>query len=118
MRKLVRLTPRTLVTIPDIEQRLEVVHRQGYDVVDEETVNGLRAMAAPILDADGHPHAAVSVTAPSVRGNLKDFAKSAKEPLLHAATELGRLMSVSGATVIVGGDLISNKGGTESNGNY
>jgi hypothetical protein len=75
-------------------------------------------MAAPILDADGHPHAAVSVTAPSVSRKLKDIVKSAKGPLLHAARELGRLMSVSGATVSVGGDPISNKGGTKSNGNH
>src|SRR5581483_5612535 len=114
MRERVRLTPRTLVTIPEIEERLEIVRRQGYDVVDEETVNGLRAMAAPILDADGHPHGAVSVTAPSFTRPLTDFVRSAKGPLLQAAADLSRLISVSGATAIVDGALTSNRGGIDN----
>jgi IclR family transcriptional regulator, pca regulon regulatory protein len=114
MRDRVRLTARTLVTLPEIEGRLRIVRRRGYEVVDEETVNGLRAMAAPVLDADGHPHASVSVTAASVSLSLKDFVRSAETPLLQAASELSRLMNVSGATAIVGDD-VNKRGGIEIN---
>ncbi len=110
MRERVRLTPKTVVTIEEIEERLAFVREQGFATVNEETVNGLRAMAAPILDADHAPHASVSVTSPSVSLSLNDFVESAKEPLLKAAADLGRLMSISGATAVVGGDVIPLKG--------
>src|SRR5437868_3088980 len=63
MQERVKLTPRTPVTIPEIEDRLEQVRRIGYALSDQDTVSGLRVLAAPILDADGHPYAGVSVAA-------------------------------------------------------
>lgn len=98
LRERIKLTPRTPVTIPDIEERLALVRSRGYALSDQDTVNGLRVLAAPILDADGHPFAAVSVASPSVAGSVEDFVANAAGPVMRAARDLGRLLSVSGAS--------------------
>lgn len=68
MRERVKLTPRTLVTLTEIERRLDRVRKLGYALSDQESIPGLRVLAAPILDSDGHPYGAVSVAAPSMAG--------------------------------------------------
>jgi IclR family transcriptional regulator, pca regulon regulatory protein len=97
-RERLKLTPRTPVTIPDIEERLDRVRRLGYALNDQDTVNGLRVLAAPILDSDGHPFAGVSVAVPSVASTLDEFVSNAAAPVMRAASELGRLFSVSGSS--------------------
>jgi IclR family transcriptional regulator, pca regulon regulatory protein len=96
----VKLTPRTLVTIPEIEERLEQVRRAGYALSDQDTVSGLRVLAVPILDADGHPYAGVSVAAPSVACSLQDFVNNSAGPVQQAAKDLGRILSLAGASVM------------------
>ena len=76
-RERLKLTPRTPVTIPEIEDRLQRVRKLGYALSDQDTVNGLRVLAAPILDSDGHPFAAVSVAAPSIVSTLEEFVSNA-----------------------------------------
>jgi IclR family transcriptional regulator, pca regulon regulatory protein len=97
-RERIKLTPRTPVTIPEIEARLDAVRKSGYALSDQDTVNGLRVLAAPILDTDGHPFAGVSVAAPSVASTLEEFVAGAAGPVIRAAAELGRLFSVSGSS--------------------
>lgn len=101
LRERVKLTPRTPVTIPDIEERLQRVRELGYALSDQDTVNGLRVLASSILDADGHPFGAVSVAAPSIVCTLEEFVTGAAAPVMRAAKELGRLLSVSGASAAV-----------------
>lgn len=98
MRERTRLTATTPVTIPEIERRLKRVRDIGYALSDQDTVNGLRVLAAPILDADGHPFAAVSVAAPSVACSLEEFVALTAGPVMQAARDLGQLLSVSGAS--------------------
>jgi IclR family pca regulon transcriptional regulator len=93
----VKLTPSTLVTVAEIESRLELVRKNGYALSDQETVPGLRVLAAPVLDADGHPFGAVSVAAPSIACPVGDFVAIALDPLLRAAHDLSRMLRVSGA---------------------
>ncbi|MEO7650950.1 MAG: IclR family transcriptional regulator C-terminal domain-containing protein, partial [Bryobacteraceae bacterium] len=93
-----KLTPRTPVTIADIEERIDAVRKLGYALNDQDTVSGLRVLAAPILDTDRHPFAAVSVAAPSVASSLEEFVSSVAGPVMRAASELGRLLSVSGSS--------------------
>ena len=102
LRERIKLTARTPVTIPEIEARLEAVRKLGYALSDQDTVNGLRVLAAPILDTDGHPFAGVSVAAPSVASTLEEFVAVAAGPVMRAARELGRLFSVSGSSAAAG----------------
>lgn len=60
-RGLARSTPKTIVSKAKLLLELDDVRRQGYAMADEEADRGLRALAAPIFDADGTVRAAVSV---------------------------------------------------------
>ncbi len=96
MRERVKLTPATPVTIAEITQSLERIRRQGYAVADPEVIVGLRVLAAPVLDADGHSVAAISVAAPSMNITLKKFVEKTAAPVMQAAAEMGKVLQSSG----------------------
>jgi len=60
-------TPRTIGNLVQFRQELEKIRRQGYAVDDEEAVQGARCVSAPILNSDGEPVAAASVSGPVTR---------------------------------------------------
>ena len=60
-------TPRTIDTPPRLLRQLEQVRWQGFAVGDEEYAAGLRCVAATVMDEDGAPLGAVSVSGPTVR---------------------------------------------------
>ena len=93
----VRLTPRTVTDRREIQARLAGVRRAGYVVVDQEITAGLRALAAPILDLDGYPIAAVSVVAPVIRMPAEEFVKRTAAPVLAAARAIGKAIQAGGA---------------------
>ncbi len=101
MRERVKLTPKTPTAIADIEERLERVRRLGYALSDQDTVPGLRVIASPILDPDGHPYGGVSVAAPSMACSLEDFVANSAKPVMDAANALGRIMSLAGSSANV-----------------
>lgn len=92
-----RLTPRTMTDKRAIQRRLAATRRAGYIVVDQEITAGLRALAAPILDADDRPIAAVSVVAPVIRMSAEEFVKRTAAPVLDAARTIGRAIQAGGA---------------------
>jgi IclR family transcriptional regulator, pca regulon regulatory protein len=63
-RERAKLTPNTPVSIAEIESRLQKVRENGYAVSDQDTVLGVRVIAAPIFDPDDRPWAAISAAAP------------------------------------------------------
>jgi IclR family pca regulon transcriptional regulator len=91
-----KLTPSTPVTLADIEARLARVRECGYAVSDQDTVVGLRVLAAPLLDTEGRPYAALSVAAPVGNRTLAQFVASAAEPVLHAAARLTKVYRTRG----------------------
>ena len=103
MRERVKLIPQTTTTYAEIEERLKLVRRQGYAFSDQDTAPMLRVIAAPIMDADGHPLAALSVAAPSLHMKAEQFVEKASEPVLRAAAEVGRALSISGSAVAATG---------------
>jgi IclR family acetate operon transcriptional repressor len=60
-------TPRTIDTPPRLLRHLEQVRQQGFAVDDEEYTAGLRCVAAAVVDENGVPLGAVSVSGPTVR---------------------------------------------------
>lgn len=93
----VRLTPRTVTDRREIQARLAGVRRAGYVAVDQEITAGLRALAAPILDLDGHPIGAVSVVAPVIRMPAEEFVKRTAAPVLAAARAIAKAIQAGGA---------------------
>lgn len=60
-------TAKTLTSPEELLEALERVRRRGYAVDDEEMEIGTRCVGAPILDATGHPIAAVSISGSATR---------------------------------------------------
>jgi IclR family pca regulon transcriptional regulator len=100
LRERVKITPHTPTSLAVIEERLKAVREEGYALSDQETVLGLRIVAAPILDADGQPYAAVSVASPAMSRSLEDFVSASVEPVKAAAKELASLYRLSGSAAI------------------
>lgn len=99
LRERARLTPNTITDLRSLNELLARARRNGYATMDQETSLGLRALAAPVLDVDGHPIAAVSVVAPAMRHSLQEFIALAAAPVKAAAAEVAKIMQAGGAIV-------------------
>lgn len=52
---------------------IEKVRRQGYAVTDEENENGMRAVAVPLLNSQGHAFASLATAVPVFRLSIEAF---------------------------------------------
>jgi len=82
---LARMTPRTLDTPRRLREDLALTRQRGFAVDDEEHAVGMRCVAAAILDEDGRPLAALSLSGPVAR--IGDAALMAVGGLVGAAAE-------------------------------
>ncbi|MGA2992356.1 MAG: IclR family transcriptional regulator [Candidatus Korobacteraceae bacterium] len=62
-----RFTPNTLTTPVDLKTELKLIRERGYAIDDEENEDGVRCVAAVVMDYAGRPAAAISVSSPSFR---------------------------------------------------
>jgi len=65
--RLTRLTPRTITTVAHLREELRVTRDRWFAFDREESTEGLRCLAAPILDQHGAVIAAISASVPTVR---------------------------------------------------
>ncbi|MBJ7340936.1 IclR family transcriptional regulator [Mycolicibacterium sp.] len=84
-------TADTLTARSALEAELDVVRERGWASVCEELEVGLNAVAAPVYDADGRVAAALSVSGPSYRLSVDEFAATAKRTIAAAETISRRL---------------------------
>lgn len=94
-----QLTQTTLTNLDALLTRLDLVRRSGFALSDQENVTGLRVLAAPVLDADGVPLAAISVAAPAFAMPLRAFDAASRKPVMNAAAKLSRAIQAAGAGV-------------------
>jgi IclR family pca regulon transcriptional regulator len=80
----------------ELRARLDQVRREGQALSDWGNLNGLRVLAAPVLDDSGVVLAGLSIAAPAMRMPLDAFLASVTAPLLARARELGRALAVAG----------------------
>ena len=80
----------------ELLQILASVRSRGYALQDSLFGNGLRILAAPVLDVDDYPVAAVSVAAPAVRISIDEFRARALGPVRAAAADIARAVQASG----------------------
>jgi IclR family acetate operon transcriptional repressor len=64
---LVRYTPRTLTEREQLDAELRRARQRGFAMIVGERWEHLTSVAAPVLDANGEPFAAVTVTGPTLR---------------------------------------------------
>jgi DNA-binding IclR family transcriptional regulator len=67
LRELSRVTPRTITDRAALRRDLANVRTRGWALNDEERIQGVRAVAVPVLDAEGTPLAAIAVQGPAIR---------------------------------------------------
>ncbi|MEJ6403558.1 IclR family transcriptional regulator [Yoonia sp. 2307UL14-13] len=83
-------TDRTITDSKELREALAVTRTQGYATDDEEFMQGMSAVAVPILDDRGRLLATLSVHAPRPRSNLTDLIGHLHD-LQRAALELGAM---------------------------
>ena len=88
--------PNKPMTKDEIKHDLADVREHGYALRDSYFGSGLRILAAPVLDLDNYPVAAVSVAAPAGRMTSKEFRSRALEPVRRAAKDIARAIQASG----------------------
>ena len=68
-------TPKTITSVPQLEQELMNVRTQGYAFDDEEFTQGIRCIASPVRNFSGRVTAALGISAPVWRVSLDRVAE-------------------------------------------
>ncbi len=94
-------TPHTLASAAALRDALDAVRATGYALDEGEMEEGVRCVAAPILDSAGHPQASLSISGPAARFT-GERVRQTVPALLDAARELSarlgwRFPSASGS---------------------
>jgi DNA-binding IclR family transcriptional regulator len=98
-----RMTPHTIISLPQLKKELERIREQGYAVDQEEAVEGLRCVAGPLFDHTGHVVAAFSVAGPATRltpARIPEIAWLVRETSQQISFRLG----FKGAPALSGGE--------------
>jgi len=67
-----RFTPNTLTTRKAVKEELQKVRKNGFSVDDEEYVQGLLCIAAPVRGSSGEVIAALSVALPKFTNSIEE----------------------------------------------
>jgi DNA-binding IclR family transcriptional regulator len=93
-RGLVKMTSRTITTLPKLFEELERVRSQGYAVDNGEIMDNLRCVAAPIFDVYGAVRYAVSVS--GLDSNMRSGVLGrAIQQVMHTAGVISGAMGAS-----------------------
>lgn len=68
-----RFTARTVTNAKALEAVLREVRKRGFAVDNEEEIEGVTCVSAPVLDHQGKPVAAIWVTGPATRLGIAQF---------------------------------------------
>lgn len=79
-----RLTANTITSLAQFEEILSQVHHQGYAVDHGEGLDGVHCVAAPILNHQAFPVAALTVTGPAERIPASTFPSLGARVKRHA----------------------------------
>jgi IclR family pca regulon transcriptional regulator len=91
-----RLTDHTHIEIEQILADLAQAAAVGYAVSEQETVVGLRVIAAPITDIDGVPIAGMSAASSSFGRTLDEFIADTRDAICGGAERLSLALRAAG----------------------
>jgi len=89
-------TRRTITSIPKLQVLLELVRQTGYAVDDEEYIDGIRCISAPILNEFKAPIAMIGISGPKHRlpgGKIEEFGEVIKQTALKISLHCGYVES-------------------------
>ena len=86
--ELTRRGPNTIVTRAAFTAELERVRAQGFAINNEELAYGLRSIAAPVLDHEGHAAGAINLAVHSSMVSMEDLAARLSETVRRAAADI------------------------------
>jgi DNA-binding IclR family transcriptional regulator len=78
-KSLTRYTTKTIVGLPALTVELHEIQSRGYAVDNEEYIDGIRCVAAPIFNDQNAPIAAIGISAPVFRLPLEKLEKCGED---------------------------------------
>lgn len=90
-----RITENTITDSDELKRELAEIRERGYAVDDEERVEGMRCVGAPILDSTGNSIGAISVSGPVNRLNEERFTTTVPKKVLSTANVIEVNMTYS-----------------------
>jgi DNA-binding IclR family transcriptional regulator len=87
----------TLLDEAAIRERLARIRANGWGISWQETFDGAWALAAPLLDEEGHPLASIGVAAPISR-HSGATEEATRQALLHAVARAGERLRLPAPT--------------------
>ena len=91
---LVKVTPHSLSTPAELAAQLADIRVRGYSIDEQENIEGVRCVGAPVLDPNGHAQAALVIQAPTVR-MPKSRLRTLGERIVRAAKEVSQFVPVN-----------------------
>ncbi|WP_207592449.1 IclR family transcriptional regulator [Halomontanus rarus] len=79
------VTKNTITDRETLKEELAEIRDRGYAIDDEERVEGMRCVAAPLRDSTGHPIGGLSVSGPMSRFNDDVFVEEIPNKVLSTA---------------------------------
>ncbi len=95
--KLMKRTDRTISDLSELRAQFEAIRHDGFAIDDEEFMDGVMCVAAPIRDETGKVIGAVSIAGPTVRFHREAAVACASSLIATAAGISGALGYVSEA---------------------
>ncbi len=91
-----RFTPNTLTTREAVNEELQKVRKNGFSVDNEEYVQGLLCIAAPVRGSSGEVVAALSVALPKFTSSIEEKKiKKVSGLLVDVASRFSRSLGYS-----------------------
>jgi DNA-binding IclR family transcriptional regulator len=84
------MTPTTVTDLAGLRAALDAAREHGYALNNQEAFVGDISVAAPLLDAQGHPLGAVNIAVPSPRWQLEDVLARLVPQLLKTTATINR----------------------------
>ncbi len=95
--KLTKLGPNTITSKDKLRKELTSIQQSGLATADEELVDGLSAIALPVLDEDGEVIAAIGLSSDNSRVTLDDLLRDHAQTLDSTATLISALLGYEDA---------------------
>ena len=88
-----KYTPKTITEAAPLLREIDLVRRQGWALVDQELEQGLRSIAAPIVDTGGAPIAALNIGTHASRWPIQKLTQEVLPLLKQTAASISALLA-------------------------